>query len=383
MNVRLFARFRHEARHLGRYQREEIQRSQNAVWALEELNIYRGILSSVFIVVIFVALVHSWNHRWITLGDFSLITMTSFNLMGLVWHCAYDITHVVKEIGTAQASLSLLSIPHEIKNMPHAKALQVTKGSIVFENVTFQYKRNANVFKNKSVYLEAGQKVGLVGFSGSGKSTFANLILRFYEINGGRILIDGQDISKVTQESLWSQISMIPQEPILFHRTLLENIRYGRLEATDEEVFEAARRAHCTEFIPLLEQGYETIVGERGLKLSGGQRQRISIARAILKDAPILVMDEATSALDSETEKLIQDSLRGLLKNRTSILIAHRLSTIKDADRILVFDKGEIVEDGSVRHLLRKKGHFARLWHMQTGGFLPEEGEAQVPSLDV
>ncbi len=371
--VRLFSQSRYELDYLGKYQDLEMKRARHAAWVIEELNIFRGFLSLAFLVVMFGTLVYGWNQGWVTLGDFSLIAISSFNLMGLIWHCAYNITHVVKEIGVAQAALSLVNTPHEIKDAPGALPLKVTQGEIAFDHVTFQYKRNSNMFENKTVKIKAGQKVGLVGFSGSGKSTFANLIMRFFDIHNGQILIDGQDISKVTQESLRARIAMIPQEPILFHRSIMENIRYGRLDATDEEVYEAARRAHCTEFIQNLDEGFLTIVGERGSKLSGGQRQRIAIARAILKNARIVIMDEATSALDSSTEHLIHESLRDLIQNSTALMIAHRLSTLKDVDRVLVFDKGEIIEDGTFDELLRLNGHFTHLCEMQSGGFLPEK----------
>lgn len=214
-----------------------------------------------------------------------------------------------------------------------------------------------------------------MGFSGSGKSTFVNLILRFYDLEGGRILIDGQDIAQVTQDSLHSQIAMIPQDTSLFHRTLMENIRYGRLDATDEEVLQASQKAHCHEFIAQLYEGYDALVGERGVKLSGGQRQRIAIARAILKNARIVILDEATSSLDSLTEKYIQESLRQLMAGRTTIVIAHRLSTLRDMDRILVFHEGQVIEDGAHEELLRNGGHYAKLWDMQAGGFLPDTPE--------
>jgi ATP-binding cassette subfamily B protein len=217
--------------------------------------------------------------------------------------------------------------------------------------------------------------VGLVGFSGSGKSTFVNLILRFYDIQSGQILIDNQNVADVTQDSLREQIAMIPQDPTLFHRTLMENIRYGRLTATDEEVTVAAKLAHCEEFIDKLDEGYHSMVGERGIKLSGGQRQRIAIARAILKNAPILILDEATSSLDTVTEKLIQQSLHTVMQHRTTMVIAHRLSTLANMDRILVFHKGKVIEDGTQDELLNLQGQFARLWEMQTNGFLPDEGE--------
>ncbi len=256
-----------------------------------------------------------------------------------------------------------------------AKPLVVTKGHIKFEQVTFYYKEDNSLFEQLDVEIQAGTKVGLVGASGSGKTTFVNLILRFFDVESGRILIDGQDIAQVTQDSLHEQIAMIPQDTSLFHRSLMENIRYGRLEATDQEVIEAAKRAHCHEFISSLPEGYHTLVGERGIKLSGGQRQRIAIARAMLKNAPILVLDEATSALDSVTEKYIQVALSSLMQGRTVIVIAHRLSTLAEMDRILVFDQGHIIEDGNHPTLLAKQGHYAKLWHMQAGGFLLEQEE--------
>jgi ATP-binding cassette subfamily B protein len=214
-----------------------------------------------------------------------------------------------------------------------------------------------------------------VGFSGSGKSTFVNLILRLFEAQGGTIKIDGQNILDVTQDSLRENVSMIPQDPQLFHRSLMENIRYGRLEASDDEVIEAAKKAQAHEFILQTELQYESLVGERGVKLSGGQRQRIAIARAILKDSPILILDEATSSLDSVTEKKIQLGLENLMQGRTVVVVAHRLSTISHMDRILVFDQGRIIEDGSHQQLLLRDGHYAHLWNMQAGGFLPEKDQ--------
>ncbi|WP_339044571.1 ABC transporter ATP-binding protein [Cardinium endosymbiont of Tipula unca] len=369
--VRLFARSIHELKHIGKYQTDEIEKSEKASWAIEKANIFRGGLTLIFIIITFFTLIYGWNHHWISMGDFSLITMTFFNLMGLVWHSSFHITQIAKEVGVSKAALSLLSMPHGIKNHVHAKPLLITKGTICFDKVTFRYTSGYNAFDQISVRIEGGQKVGLVGLSGSGKTTFVNLILRLYDTYSGTILIDNQDIKNVLQVSLREQIAMIPQDPQLFHRTIFENIQYGRLDATEEQILEAARMAHCTGFIDNLKHGFGSLVGEKGAKLSGGQRQRIAIARAILKNAPILIMDEATSALDSVTEKIIQTSLRDFMKHSTTLVIAHRLSTISYMDRILVFHKGKIVEDGTMSELLAQKGYFARLWEMQANGFLP------------
>jgi ATP-binding cassette subfamily B protein len=373
MNVRLFARGTYERHYLNHYQNDEIQKSKRAVGIVQIVKLIQGFLSFLLMMFVIYTLIYGWSKGWVTLGDFSLIIMTAFSMMGLIWFVDSQLSLVFREMGVVKASLSLISEVHTVKDIESAQPLKVTKGEIRFDKVTFNYKRNSNLFNDESLTIKAGQKVGLVGFSGSGKTTFANLILRFYDVADGRILIDNQDIACVTQDSLHEQIAMIPQDPALFHRTLMENIRYGRLDAKDEEVIEAAKRAHCHEFIEHLDQGYQTLVGERGGKLSGGQRQRIAVARAILKNAPILILDEATSALDSMTEKLIQESLKDLMQNCTTLVIAHRLSTLAEMDRILVFDKGHVIEDGSVKELFEKKGYFARMWQMQNHGFLPGE----------
>jgi ATP-binding cassette subfamily B protein len=232
-----------------------------------------------------------------------------------------------------------------------------------------------NLFDNFSLHVKPGERIGLVGHSGSGKTTLSRLLLRFSDIKSGEILIDDQNIAEVTQESLRRSIAYVPQEPMLFHRSLRENIAYGKINASDEDILKAARQANAIEFIEKLPEGLDTMVGERGVKLSGGQRQRIAIARAILKDAPILLLDEATSALDSESEKLIQDALEKLMKGRTSIVIAHRLSTIAKLDRIIVLDNGTISEQGSHAHLLEQKGTYSKLWSHQSGGFIEEDIE--------
>lgn len=273
----------------------------------------------------------------------------------------------------AQPMTEMLITKNLVDDAPHAPKLQLNTPSIELDNISYAYGDDGrNVIENLKLTIPAGQKIGLVGHSGAGKSTIVQLLLRFSDVTAGRILMSDTDIRSVRQTSLREQIAYVPQEPILFHRTLRENIAYGRPEATDDAIRAGAKRAHALEFIEQLPDGLNTLVGERGVKLSGGQRQRIAIARALLKDAPILILDEATSALDSESEKLIQDSLEELMKGRTSIVIAHRLSTIAKLDRILVLDKGRIVEDGTHAELLKQKGIYAKLWSHQSGGFIED-----------
>jgi ATP-binding cassette subfamily B protein len=273
--------------------------------------------------------------------------------------------------GSAQQALQTFFVPQGLRDKPQAKPLRVKAGQIEFQNVHFCYQGNNPLFQNKSIFIMPGEKVGLVGYSGGGKSTFINLILRLYDVSSGAILIDDHNIQDVTQDSLRNAIALIPQDPVLFHRSLMDNIRYGREHATDAQVIAAAKAAHAHAFIEQLPEGYQSLVGERGVKLSGGQRQRIAIARAILKDAPILILDEATSQLDSVTENDIQASLHQLMSNKTTLVIAHRLSTLLHMDRILVFDQGMIVEMGSHQELMRKRGLYKTLLEAQVGGFLP------------
>lgn len=371
-NIRIFARGFYEDNYFAHHQEEEIKKNRSARAAIEKMKILQGSLAICFIFTIIFLLIHGWQAGWVTIGDFTFISMSCFMVAGMTLWTAYQLTLFTREIGKVNAALNLIAIGHGVKDIPHAKTLTISKADIVFDKVTFAYRHNRPVFDELSLTIPAGQKVGLVGYSGSGKSTFVNILLRFYDIQSGKILIDGQNIAEVTQDSLRDGISMIPQDPTLFHRTLMENIRYGRLDATDEEVFQAAQLAHCSDFINKLDNGYQTPVGERGTKLSGGQRQRIAIARAILKNAPILILDEATSSLDSITEKLIQDSLDFLMKNKTTIIIAHRLSTLSTVDRILVFENGKIIQDGPLKKLLKEKGHFKDLWSMQVDGFIAD-----------
>jgi ATP-binding cassette subfamily B protein len=262
--------------------------------------------------------------------------------------------------------------PHEVIDQPGAKALMVKRGDIEFRDVGFSYGGDRSIFEHLNIVIPAGQKVGLVGASGSGKSTLLSLLLRLYDVQQGQVLVDGKDVREVTQHSLHQQIGLIPQEPGLFHRSIRENIHYGRLDASMDEVAEAIHRAGASEFIDSMEHGYESLVGERGVKLSGGQRQRIAIARVLLKNAPILVMDEATSSLDSITERFIQDKLDEIMEDKTVLVVAHRLSTVAHLDRILVFDNGRVIEDGSHEQLLRQGGQYARLWSRQFSDALDE-----------
>lgn len=376
LNVKLFARFNAEKDYLNIHQSREKEAHRTSLMFIEKIKFILGAFSFLFPGVLMTTfIILAWKTYQITTGEVIFILNTSWNITMMVWFAGLELPNLFKEIGISKQALSLIQTPHEISDHPDAKELVVTKGEIVFDHVTFYYSKAKALFKDKMLTIHPGERVGLVGFSGSGKTSFINLILRHFEVDKGQILIDGQDISKVTQNSLRNAIAMIPQEPVLFHRTLMENIRYGNPKATDEDVIEACKKAHCHEFVMKMPDGYQTFVGERGLKLSGGQRQRIAIARAILKNAPILILDEATSALDSITERLIQEDLNELMEGRTVIVIAHRLSTIAELDRILVFDNGEVVEEGSHQELIDLGKRYADMWHMQAGGFVQAPSE--------
>lgn len=312
------------------------------------------------------------EHHIISIGIVYLSITYTFTVARQLWEMNSIMRNYNRIIGDAHDMTEILELQPSVVDKSTA-SLHVTKGAIEFKDVTFTHPGSEEqLFNGFSLHAKPGERIGLVGHSGSGKTTLTRLLLRFSDIESGVISIDGQDISKVTQHSLRENIAYVPQEPMLFHRSLRENISYGNPGATDSQIFHAARQANALEFIQKLPEGLDTMVGERGVKLSGGQRQRIAIARAILKDAPILVLDEATSALDSESEKLIQDALTKLMKGRTSIVIAHRLSTIAKLDRILVLENGSITEQGSHADLLKQKGTYAKLWAHQSGGFIEE-----------
>jgi ATP-binding cassette subfamily B protein len=355
---------------------------KTTTWRDKSLSTMRGFLgvstgySFLLTVLNLTALVGAiWasEHHIISIGAVYLSITYTFTVGRQLWEINSIMRNYNRIIGDAHDMTEILALQPEIADIPTAQPLRVTNGAVHFSTMTFTHSGNKKpMFKNFSLDIKPGERVGLVGHSGSGKTTLTRLLLRFSDIEDGSITIDGQDIASVTQDSLRQAIAYVPQEPMLFHRTLRENIAYGKLNATEKEIQKAAERANALGFIKNLPDGFDTLVGERGVKLSGGQRQRIAIARAMLKDAPILILDEATSALDSESEKLIQDSLGKLMKDRTSIVIAHRLSTIVGLDRIIVLGDGTITEQGTHQELLNKNGTYASLWKHQSGGFIEE-----------
>lgn len=360
--IRMFASYKSESRYLGKYLAKSVDSNQRLQWFMFKLRYVLGSSCSLMIAAMIYYIITLRGNLEISVGQCILIITLCMSVVDDVLDLTQEFGDLFEQIGCFNQSMTLIR-EYVIKDHPNAKDLEVKSPSIEFKKVTFDYKNNENTFKNQSALIKPYEKVGLIGFSGSGKSTFANMISRLYDIESGAILIDGQDISKVTQNSLRQNISVIPQEPILFHRSILENIRYGDMSASDEEVYAAAKAAHIHDFILTLSDGYNTICGERGNNFSGGQRQRIIIARAFLKNAPILILDEATSALDGHTEKLIQKSLDKLMQNRTVLIIAHRLSTLLHVDRVLVFNKGHIVEDGPHSKLQKDGELYKMLWN--------------------
>ena len=321
-----------------------------------------------------------WYHGQVGVGAVATATAMALRVNGLSQYIMWESARLFENIGTVNDGMATLSKPHTILDKPQALPLKVTRGEIKFEHVDFSYEAGKPLLNGFNLNIKPGEKVGLIGRSGAGKSTIVNLLLRFYEPQSGTISIDGQNVDSVTQESLRAQIGLVTQDTSLLHRSVRDNIIYGRPDATDAEMISAAERAEAADFIPNLSdakgrRGYDAHVGERGVKLSGGQRQRIAIARVMLKDAPILLLDEATSALDSEVEAAIQESLDKMMDGKTVIAIAHRLSTIAAMDRLIVLDKGRIIEEGSHTELLAKQGLYAKLWAHQSGGFLSEHVE--------
>lgn len=372
VTVKLFSGFSYERKRFGK---------DTAAWAKAtkkawDLNAYMELFQVLLMLVLEFGILYLaillWERDLIEVADFFIIQAYLFELFHQLWNFGRNLRDLFQKLADSEEMIEVLNTPYEVRDLKRAKELVVKKGRIRFDKVYFSYgKKKEAVFTNLSFTVKAGEKIALIGSSGGGKSTIVKLLLRFFDINTGRILIDGQDTYEVTQDSLRREVVLVPQDPVLFHRSLLENIRYGRRDATDEEVMEAAKLAHCHEFIMKFPEGYETLVGERGVKLSGGQRQRVAIARAMLSKAKVLVLDEATSALDSESEALIQQALGNLMKDKTTFVIAHRLSTIMGVDRIFVLDGGEIVEEGSHKELLKLKGGiYKKLWELQVGGYI-------------
>ena len=371
LNVKLFTGYDRENR-LFQKINGQLQKLRIFTWNLSNhFNSFQALLMIILEIGIMFYAVTLWQKGSITVGDFVLIqTYLSIIIMRL-WNFGRIIRNYYENMAEAYEMTEILERPHGIKDSKSAKSLKVEKGEIEFKNVNFAYNRTNKVISNFNLKIESKEKIGIIGPSGSGKSTLINLLLRNYDLDHGKIKIDSQKISSITQESLWKNISLVNQDSILFHRTLKDNIKYGKLNATDKEVYQASKLANAHKFIINFPEEYNTYVGERGVKLSGGERQRVTIARAILKNSPILVLDEATSSLDSVSEELIQDALYNLMKDKTVIVIAHRLSTIMKMDRIVVIDKGKIVEQGNHQELIKKKGGlYKKLWEKQVGGFV-------------
>lgn len=363
ITIKLFSGFNKEKQSFANVA-ENVKRRMTGSWLFSQhMELFQSIIAFVLEFSFVVLGVYFWSQGSLSLGDFVLIQTYSVTILVFTWDIGRALRDVYRAFADAEEMTLILNKKPEVNDKRGAKALHVRRGKVEFKKVVFSYE-GEEMCRNVSFALKPGERVALVGPSGAGKSTIVKLLLRFFDLNKGGILIDGQDIAEVTQESLRAHIALVPQDPVLFHRTLMENIRYGRLGASDEEVIAAAKMAHCHEFISRMPKAYDTFVGERGVKLSGGERQRVAIARAILSNAPILVLDEATSNLDVQSEEYIQDALAKLMDNKTTIVIAHRLSTIVNMDRIIVLNEGRVEQEGSHKELLRKGGLYAELWQL-------------------
>ncbi|MEK7539586.1 MAG: ABC transporter ATP-binding protein [Patescibacteria group bacterium] len=378
-SIQLFTGHEYEKERIGKVIQNQKKKTVFNWYLWEGLNAIESFYSLCIEFIIFWVILGDWKLGLITLPVIVLLQNYLIRLIENLWSFGAIVRAYYESFADAEEMVVILNTPYEIMDKSKQAADNIKaspvglwpRGEVIFENVTYIYENNTSkILDNFSLTIPAGQKIAIVGSSGAGKTTFARLLLRFFNVNSGRIIIDQINICNLSQKNLREKISFVPQDPVLFHRTLLENIRYGKREATDEEVLTAAHLAHCDEFIDTLPNGYKTYVGERGIKLSGGERQRVAIARAILKNAPILILDEATSSLDSHSESLIQDAFHTLIKGKTTIIIAHRFSTIREMDRIIVIEKGKIIEDGTHEKLANKKdGLYKKLWDLQAGGF--------------
>ena len=381
LTVKLFAHTTREDDYAKDAMTEQTSKFHDVLRFISSLEILISIINSFMVVGTTGLAIWLWSNGYITIGAMALATGLVIRINNMSQWVMWVVTGIFENIGTVQEGMETISKPHEVVDQKDAKELKVDEGEIHFDHIKFHYGKDSGVIDGLNLKIKPGQKVGLVGRSGAGKSTLVNVLLRFYDLEGGKITIDGHDISKVTQDSLRANIGMVTQDTSLLHRSITDNIRYGRPDAKELQVIEAARQAQSHDFIQGLEdlkkrKAYEAHVGERGVKLSGGQRQRIAIARVLLKDAPILILDEATSALDSEVENEIQQQLYELMKGKTVIAIAHRLSTIAAMDRLIIMDQGKIIEDGTHDELIQNEGLYAQLWSRQSGGFLLKETAA-------
>ncbi len=359
--VRAFCGLSREHHRFDQTVQHELHARRMSLLYLERLRFGHALVTVILTLCLLAWALSLWQQGQASAGDVVMVCTLGMSVLSATRDLAVALVDVTQHLARLSEALLTLLVPHQLRDHPEAVPLVHHGADISFANVSFAYPTGQQVFEKLNLQIRSGEKVGLVGPSGAGKSTLFTLLHRFYDIDEGEIRIDGQGISRITQESLWNAIATVPQDTALFNRSLLENIRYGRPDATDEEVWRAAMDARCNSFVEALPEGLDTIVGDRGLRLSGGQRQRISIARAFLKDAPILLLDEATSALDTESEEVIRDSLERLMAGRTVIAIAHRLSTLRRFDRIVVIDDGRVVEDGPPGTLMEKDGHFSRL----------------------
>jgi len=363
--VRAYCGLSRERRRFDRTIDREMTARQRSLWYLERLRIIHALVTVALTICLLAWSISLWQQGAITTGGVVLACTLGMSVLHATRDLAVALVDVIQHLARLGEALETLLVPHELGDHPDAVPLFRAGASVTFQNVSFRHRDGNQVFENLDLNLASGQRVGLVGPSGAGKTTLFALLQRFYEVEEGRVLLDGQDIARVTEESLRAAIAVVPQDVSLFHRSIMENIRYGRPDASDDEVFAAAHAARCSDFIAALPRGLATMVGDRGTKLSGGQRQRVAIARAFLKNAPLLLLDEATSALDSESEDAIRDALARLVRGRTVIAIAHRLSTVRTFDRIVVLQGGRIVEDGPPDQLMRSRGPYRELLRRQ------------------